>query len=255
MRGKKKRNHSSRRDIPHKNFPLQRLFSSHQKRSAAWATTEKEIALDSKKSQQLIDLTLTHTGVLDLSLDPWQAEALGLLKKGHHVVIDAPTTAGKTRVVEAYLRECIRGLSASFQSCYTCPVKSLANDKYTEMKELFGPEYVGISTGDNKINLQAPIIIATLESYRNSLLGIDSPLTTDLVIFDEYHYIQDYSRGSSWQEAIILSDKKSQLLLLSASVANPEDFVHWIGRIHPKKAKVIQTTHRPVPLANLIFDG
>ena len=201
------------------------------------------------------------------SLDPWQKEAIDALSKGHDVVVDAPTTAGKTRIVESYLKNQFNNpgptsshipplvsYAPNFQACYTCPVKSLANDKLKEMRELFGPDMVGICTGDLKIQLEAPLVVATLESYRNSLLGLESPIITDLVIFDEYHYIQDFSRGSSWQEAMILSPPHTKFLLLSASLANANDFAQWIRSLRPHPCSLVVTHHRPVPLKNLIYE-
>ena len=237
-----------------------KLFASYKQRLAAWENTEKELRCAAGNSESLFSLSNDSQDgspprSLLSTLDPWQKKAYDKLVSGKNVVVDAPTSAGKTRVVEAYLRKKVFEETGSFQACYTCPVKSLANDKFFEMKTLFGHEYVGISTGDIKVNLGAPLVIATLESYRNSLLGIESSLVTDLIIFDEYHYIQDYSRGSAWEEAIILSHRNSQLLMLSASVANPEDFVTWMNHIHLRSTVLVQTTHRPVPLKNLVFDG
>ena len=192
---------------------------------------------------------------LKTALDPWQQRAVEALEKGHHVVVDAPTTAGKTRIVEHFLAaKILKAKTPLFRACYTCPVKSLANDKLKEMRELFGREYVGICTGDLKSQLSAPIVVATLESYRNSLLGLEQSLVTDLVIFDEYHYIQDFSRGSSWQEAMILSPQNTQLLLLSASIANSSSFAEWIGHIHSRQSQHISTIKRPVPLKDMVFE-
>lgn len=221
------------------------FFPSDASRKRAWQQTQHDLSLS--KPQPV----LSNDGH-DSELDPWQQQAVDALNKGYHAVVDAPTTAGKTRVVEVFLRKHLA--SPGFQACYTCPVKSLANDKFREMADLFGREHVGITTGDVKVSTRAPLVIATLESYRNSLLGTESSLNTDLVIFDEYHYIQDGTRGSAWEEAMILSHPHTQLLLLSASVDNPRDFVRWLGAIHSKKTVLIQTFHRPVPLKNLIFD-
>lgn len=227
-----------------------KVFQSPAAREAAWQQTTRTL----KSLQAAQGAPQVSAQPETLTLDPWQQQAVTALDSGGHVVIDAPTTAGKTRVVEVYLQRRLQ--DASFdQACYTCPVKSLANDKYRELKEMFGSANVGITTGDLKHNSRAPIVIATLESYRNSLLGRESALRTDLVIFDEYHYIQDYSRGSAWEEAMILSSAQTQLLLLSASVNNPDDFVQWLKAIHHRPAVLIQTHHRPVPLKHLIFDG
>ena len=98
-------------------------------------------------------------------LDPWQRQAFDALLRGDSVVVDAPTTAGKTRVVEAYFAMNID--KPGFRAAYTTPVKSLSNDKLRELRAMFGSDRVGIATGDIKENLDAPIVVATLESYRN----------------------------------------------------------------------------------------
>ena len=184
-------------------------------------------------------------------MDPWQAEALSRLLAGENVVVDAPTTAGKTRVVEEFFKENIA--KAGFRAAYTAPVKSLSNDKLREFSEGFGADNVGIATGDIKHNLDAPIVVATLESYRNSLLGVEPDLGRSLVIFDEYHFMQDSGRGSAWEEAIILTPPNCQLLLLSASVDNAEDFCSWIESLSHRPCKLVRTITRPVPLENLCF--
>jgi hypothetical protein len=193
-----------------------------------------------------------------LSLDPWQKEVFDALMRGSSVVVDAPTSAGKTRAVETYFATHIT--SPGFRACYTTPVKSLANDKLREFRERFGAENVGIATGDLKDNLKAPIVVATLESYRNSLLGVEPDLTRTLAVFDEYHYLQDTSRGSAWEEALILTPAHCQLLLLSASVDNAEEFVAWLKKAAPtvddpkeRDVVLVRTTHRPVPLEPLVW--
>lgn len=191
-------------------------------------------------------------------LDPWQKDVLEALMAGSSVIVDAPTSAGKTRAVEAYFTSHLH--TPGFRACYTTPVKSLANDKLREFRACFGTDNVGIATGDLKENLRAPIVVATLESYRNSLLGLEPDLTRTLAVFDEYHYLQDTSRGSAWEEALILTPAHCQLLLLSASVDNAEEFAAWLrkaGQTTPqapcREVALVRTTHRPVPLEPLIW--
>lgn len=185
-----------------------------------------------------------------LHLDPWQAEALDALMAGSHLVVDAPTSAGKTRVIEALLE---KRMKEGMKLIYTTPVKSLSNDKYREFCEKYGKERVGINTGDFKENLGAPIILATLETYRNSLLGVEPNMARRVVVYDEYHYLQDESRGSAWEESIILTPKHSQLVLLSASVPNADEFADWITSLTGKECKVIRVQKRPVPLVDLVW--
>jgi superfamily II RNA helicase len=184
-------------------------------------------------------------------LDEWQAEAIKWLSTGKNVIVDAPTTAGKTRIVENFFQANLG--RPQFRAAYTTPVKSLSNDKFREFCDLFGRDNVGLATGDVKDNLGAPIVVSTLECYRNSLLGIEPDLGRSLVVFDEYHYLQDKSRGSAWEESLILTPASCQLLLLSATVANPEDFADWLISLGHKDTKLIRTTKRPVPLKNLFF--
>lgn len=202
-----------------------------------------------KESQKLIESERPQT----FQLDEWQQDAVNALLAGANVIVDAPTTAGKTRVVEAFFDKHIR--DGNFRACYTCPVKSLSNDKLKEFRETFGREYVGIATGDIKENLNAAIVVATLESYRNSLLGVDPDLNRNLAIFDEYHFIQDGSRGSAWEESIILTPPECQMLLLSASLANAADFADWLEHLTKRPSVLITVKERPVPLMNLIWYG
>lgn len=188
-----------------------------------------------------------------LALDPWQQQVFDFLRAGESVVVDAPTTAGKTRAVEVFFAQNID--DPTFRAAYTTPVKSLSNDKVRELRAMFGKDKVGISTGDIKENLDAPIVVATLESYRNSLLGTEPDLGRTLVIFDEYHYLQDEGRGSAWEEALILTPPSCQVLLLSASVGNSNEFADWVSSLTKRRCTLVQTLHRPVPLANLIFYG
>ena len=184
-------------------------------------------------------------------LDQWQQDAVSALSSGANVIVDAPTSAGKTKVVESFIEMHIS--DPGFRVCYTCPVKSLSNDKLREFRQKFGKGSVGIATGDVKENLDAPLVIATLESYRNSLLGVEPDLNRKLVIFDEYHFLQDESRGSAWEESIILTPSRCQVLLLSASISNANDFANWLEHLFKRPSVLIEVTHRPVPLANLIW--
>ena len=104
----------------------------------------------------------------ELVLDQWQADVLENLMEGNSVIVDAPTTAGKTLAIERFFEN--RITDPEFKAVYTTPIKSLANDKLLEFRALFGDKHIGIATGDIKENLDAPIIIATLECYRNSLI-------------------------------------------------------------------------------------
>lgn len=211
---------------------------------------------DSKDSEKIHETKINNTNANILktpggiTLDEWQYQAVQAFLSGNHLIVDAPTSAGKTRVIEALLEYRMKD---GDKLIYTSPVKSLSNDKYREFSEKYGREKVGINTGDFKENLNAPIILATLETYRNSLLGIEPNMNRRIVVYDEYHFLQDESRGSAWEESLILTPKGSQLVLLSASVPNTDEFASWIKQLTGKETTVIKVVKRPVPLVHVIF--
>jgi superfamily II RNA helicase len=230
---------------PAKQVPQEAIEGS-RKSIREWLSAGEELRANN-------NLGTTKPDPRSLPLDVWQQQVFDLLRSGESVVVDAPTTAGKTRAVEVFFAMNID--EPTFRAAYTTPVKSLSNDKVRELRAMFGHEKVGIATGDIKENLDAPIVVATLESYRNSLLGIEPDLGRTLVVFDEYHYLQDEGRGSAWEEALILTPPSCQVLLLSASVANAEDFADWISTQGKKPCTMVRTEHRPVPLTNLVYYG
>lgn len=170
--------------------------------------------------------------------DLWQQEALQALRDGQDVIIDAPTGAGKTYVFEIYAREKHR----HGQLVYTVPTRALANDKFMEWKR--AGWQVGIATGDIALDTDAPVLVATLETQRERLLGGDGPA---LLVIDEYQMLGDQGRGAHYETAIALAPMSTRLLLLSGSVANPGDVGVWLERLG-RPCKVVRTSHRPVPL-------
>lgn len=215
---------------------------------------ESKVRIQKLLTSETMDEPENHDNMIEINgvfLDEWQNDALNALLAEKHLIIDAPTSAGKTRVIEAFLDYQLKKKSGRL--IYTCPVKSLSNDKYREFCEKYGVENVGINTGDYKENLSAPIILATLETYRNSLLGIEPNISRHTVVYDEYHYLQDESRGSAWEESLILTPRGSQLILLSASVPNCQEFADWISQLTKVETTVIRVKTRPVPLINLIY--
>jgi ATP-dependent RNA helicase HelY len=179
--------------------------------------------------------------------DPFQLEALAAIET-EDVLVTAPTGSGKTWIAREEIR---RLLAAGKRAWYTTPLKALTNSKYAEFSAEFGPENVGILTGDRKENSSAPIIVGTTEIYRNQLFDAmreGGRVETDFVILDEAHYLADEERGHVWEEAIILSPPRIRLLLLSATVGRAEDFAAWIEDVRDSKVRVIKAGPRPVPL-------
>ena len=183
----------------------------------------------------LADLpALTQITVPDL----WQQQAVTALREGHDVVVQAPTGAGKTLVFELWSNQ---GKNRG-QAIYTVPTRALANDKLAEWRARGWD--VGIATGDLAENLSAPVLVATLETQKRRLLEGDGP---GLLVVDEYQMIGDLERGLNYELAIALAPPQTQLLLLSGSVANPQDVVKWLNRLG-RKAILIRHDVRPVPL-------
>lgn len=168
--------------------------------------------------------------------DLWQQQAVQALREGYDVVVHAPTGAGKTFIFEL-LYQGLKG-----QAVFTVPTRALANDKLSEWRKR-GWE-VGIATGDVSEGLGRKVLVATLETQRARLLSGSGP---KLLVIDEYQMISDPVRGVHYELAVALAPPQTQLLLLSGSVANPQDVVAWLERIG-RKAKLISHLQRPVPL-------
>ena len=138
------------------------------------------------------------------------------------MVVSAPTGSGKTWIAEQAIR---RALDEGQRAWYASPLKALSNSKYAEFGELFGPERVGILTGDRKENTQADLIVGTTEILRNQLYNAmytGQDLGAGLVVLDEAHFLGDPERGVVWEEVIIYLPARVRLLLLSATVENAD---------------------------------
>jgi len=161
------------------------------------------------------------------------------------VVVTAPTGAGKTVVAEAAIA---RALDRGERAIYTTPLKALSNQKFGDFRHSHGDAAVGLLTGDNSINGQAPIVIMTTEVLRNMMYAASPDLEdVGVVILDEVHYLQDPTRGGVWEEIIVHLDQSIPLVCLSATVANAEEFVAWVGERRGDTELVLET-ERPVPL-------
>jgi ATP-dependent RNA helicase HelY len=180
--------------------------------------------------------------------DDFQLEALEAIEH-EDVLVTAPTGSGKTWIASEEIR---RLLEQGRRAWYTTPLKALTNSKYIEFSQKFGPEKVGILTGDRKENTDAPLIVGTTEIYRNQLfdaLRNGEQVRTDFVILDEAHYLADEERGHVWEEAIILTPPRIRMLLLSATVGRAEEFAQWIGEVRGTRVRVINRAgSRPVEL-------
>jgi superfamily II RNA helicase len=167
------------------------------------------------------------------------------------VIVSVPTGSGKTYVAIEAAR---RAMEDNRTVIYTSPLKALSNTKYTEFSKLFGADRVGILTGDRRENAQAPLLIMTTEILRNLLYDaaggeIDVRLDTmGLVILDESQYLADPERGVVWEETLIFCPSQARLLLLSASIGNPQDIADWLTSIRSTPCHLVRHARRSVPL-------
>ncbi|MDD5438968.1 MAG: DEAD/DEAH box helicase [Candidatus Omnitrophica bacterium] len=180
-----------------------------------------------------------------MQYDPFQQRAIEHISQGHSVIVSAPTGAGKTVIAEHVINEC---LAKNSSAIYTAPIKALSNQKFRDFQHLY-KDKIGILTGDVSINAAAPILIMTTEIFRNKVLENDGSLECySWIIFDEIHYLDDYERGTVWEESLIFLPKHMNMLALSATIPNIGEFAAWLTAIHKKPIKVIAEDKRPVPL-------
>ena len=181
----------------------------------------------------------------DFPLDDFQISACHAVEEGKSVLVAAPTGAGKTVVGEfaAYLSR-----EKGKKCFYTTPIKALSNQKYQEFVATFGEESVGLLTGDTAINSDAQIVVMTTEVLRNMLYAGSTTLQNlGAVVMDEVHYLADKFRGAVWEEVLIHLMESVQVVSLSATVSNAEEFGEWLQEVRGDTA-VIVSENRPIPL-------
>src|SRR3954465_6119832 len=189
---------------------------------------------------------------LDLELDEFQIRACTALEERRGVLVAAPTGAGKTVVGEFAVH---LALAAGRKAFYTTPIKALSNQKYNDLVAVHGSDRVGLLTGDTTVNGEAPVVVMTTEVLRNMLYA-GSPTLAGLgfVVMDEGHYLADRFRGAVWEEVIIHLAEDVQLVSLSATVSNAEEFGAWLDTVRGDTEVVVEE-HRPVPLFQHVMVG
>jgi len=189
---------------------------------------------------------------LGFELDAFQLRAFDALDAGRSVVVAAPTGSGKTVVAEYAVA---KALDEGGNAFYTTPLKALSNQKFRDLGERHGRDNVGLLTGDNAINGDAPIVVMTTEVLRNMIYAGSRALERlRYVVLDEVHYLQNAYRGPVWEEVIIHTPPEVDLVCLSATVSNAEEFADWIGTVRGSTETVIEEK-RPVTLHNLYLVG
>jgi ATP-dependent RNA helicase HelY len=185
-------------------------------------------------------------------LDDFQTSAIRALHAGESVLVAAPTGAGKTVVAEFAIE---RALAAGRKAFYTTPLKALSNQKFGDFVAQYGAGRVGLLTGDNSINGEAPVVVMTTEVLRNMLYERSRTLDDlEVVVMDEVHYLQDPYRGAVWEEVLIHLSLSVSVVCLSATVSNAEEFGEWLTTLRGTTRVVIEE-RRPVPLDHLYLVG
>jgi ATP-dependent RNA helicase HelY len=204
------------------------------------------------RSRTAHPLTQEFVDSFGFAFDSFQVAACNSVEDGNGVLVAAPTGAGKTVVGEfaAYI-----ALKQKKKCFYTTPIKALSNQKYQEFVEKFGSENVGLLTGDTNINSEASILVMTTEVLRNMLYqGSSTLVNLGSVVMDEVHYLADKFRGAVWEEVLIHLMESVQVISLSATVSNAEEFGEWLGEVRGT-IDVIVSEVRPIPLYQHVLIG
>ena len=198
------------------------------------------------------EIRAAFTAERPFPLDEFQSSALDALDRGRSVLVAAPTGSGKTLVAEYAIA---RALANGAKAFYTTPLKALSNQKYGDFVRAYGAERVGLLTGDNAINGDAPVVVMTTEVLRNMIYAGSHALEgLRYVVLDEVHYLQDRSRGAVWEEVIIHLPREIDIVALSATVSNAEEVAAWMQTVRGTTETVIEE-RRPVDLVHLYLVG
>jgi superfamily II RNA helicase len=195
-------------------------------------------------SDDVLSRFLDYTTHRSLELYPAQEEAILELFSGKNVILATPTGSGKSLVATALHFD---ALVRHERSIYTAPIKALVNEKFFALCQDFGPENVGLMTGDAAVNRDAPILCCTAEILAN--IGLREGEACDLrhVVIDEFHYYSDRDRGTAWQIPL-LTLPRSRFLLMSATFGEPSLFAERLTRLTRLETKIVRSSERPVPL-------
>ena len=192
---------------------------------------------------EILSRFVSYVATTGLELYPAQEEALLELMADKHVVLNTPTGSGKSLVATALHFKALAERRTSF---YTCPVKALVSEKFFDLCRLFGPERVGMLTGDASINRDAPIICCTAEILANMALRDGAPRAA-YVVMDEFHYYADRERGMAWQVPLLALDATT-FLLMSATLGDLRVITEGLQATTGREVAVVRGRQRPVPL-------
>ncbi len=195
-------------------------------------------------SDVLLERFLRYTAGKRLALYPAQEEAILELLDGKNVILNTPTGSGKSLVASAML---FASLARGQRAVYTCPIKALVNEKWMALCREFGPDQVGLSTGDASVNRDAPILCCTAEVLANIALRRGRDAGFNHVVIDEFHYYADRDRGVAWQVPL-LTMPDARFLLMSATLGDTSFFEEALTRLNGRATVTVKSGDRPVPL-------
>lgn len=195
-------------------------------------------------SSLVLDRFLEYVAEKNQTLYPAQEEAILALVEDQNVILNTPTGSGKSLVAAAMH---FHSLSMGRRSIYTSPIKALVNEKFLSLAREFGPEQVGMSTGDGSVNSDAPILCCTAEILANMALREGENAKVDDVVMDEFHYYSDRERGSAWQIPL-LALPRARFLLMSATLGEMDFFKAELEKLTQKTTVIVSNQDRPVPL-------
>ncbi len=193
----------------------------------------------------VLDAFLKVMAARGITLYPEQEEAILELFAGRNVILNTPTGSGKSLAAAALH---FKALCSGQRSVYTCPIKALVNEKFLSLCRDFGPEHVGMMTGDASVNPRAPVLCCTAEILANIALTRGEHAEVAAVIMDEFHYYSDAERGYAWQ-APLLTMPQSRFLLMSATLGSTDFFERELTRLTGVPSLTVRSDRRPVPLA------
>lgn len=195
-------------------------------------------------NDELLAAFLDYVAEKNLELYPAQEEAVLELFEGHNVILNTPTGSGKSLVATAMH---FLALARGRRSVYTCPIKALVNEKFLALCREFGPDNVGMATGDATVNRHAPILCCTAEILANYALRDGDKAPFSEVIMDEFHYYADRERGVAWQVPL-LTMGGSRFLLMSATMGGSDFFKEKLTALTQAETTIVAAHERPVPL-------
>jgi superfamily II DNA or RNA helicase len=199
---------------------------------------------DDLSSDNLLGRFLEHVASRRLTLYPAQEEAILELFEEKNVILNTPTGSGKSLVASALH---FASLARGRRSVYTCPIKALVNEKWRDLCREFGPDNVGLSTGDATVNRDAPILCCTAEILANIALREGADADVDDVVLDEFHWYADRDRGVAWQVPL-LTLPQTRFLLMSATLGETDFFQQELTRLTGRPTATVRSEVRPVPL-------